>query len=486
MALARRALEAGADGVAAYVPWLIRSAEYQVRAHFLPLLEAATAHRRSSTTSRRGQGQRPRARAGRRAGARGVCGDEDPTGEPATGAYLDAEAGGRLVRSLQEPSRRSSTPSARGTGSINGSSNCHTSFHGRGWRSRRGAARGSRSRSQGPGQVPIRGSSQSAPRPGLSWSGEVGDRLPAAARAVRLTEPAGRRRPRFVRAPPCVSLGRSAPLAKVRLACRATEPALNSAPAGTDRNRLHRRRVRLRRRRAAGGRARRGPALAQVLVARLGAGGGTAFLAADAHQLDAFAGLRDAAAVILDHVGRRSRITVHGDYDVDGIAATEVLVRACDRWAQRWTSTCRAGSTTATASPPRPSPGSPSAGRTCCDRRLRDHGSRRGGGRAHGRARGRGDRSPRSARRRRLPAAPIVHPAVGGYPCADLAPPRSRTSSPRRCSRPRARTRGGGRGPRSRRARHGGRRRAAGRREPPARARAARAGRDRASRACER
>ena len=48
----------------------------------------------------------------------------------------------------------------------------------------------------------------------------------------------------------------------------------------------------------------------------------------DAHPLDAFGGLRDGAAHILWHVGRRSRITVHGDYDVDGVAATAVLVRA--------------------------------------------------------------------------------------------------------------------------------------------------------------
>ncbi len=49
---------------------------------------------------------------------------------------------------------------------------------------------------------------------------------------------------------------------------------------------------------------------------------------ADAHPLDAFGGLRAGAAHILGHVGRRSRITVHGDYDVDGVAATAVLVRA--------------------------------------------------------------------------------------------------------------------------------------------------------------
>jgi single-stranded-DNA-specific exonuclease len=71
--------------------------------------------------------------------------------------------------------------------------------------------------------------------------------------------------------------------------------------------------------------------LAQVLVRR-GLGeeaAARAFLAAaDAHPLYAFGGLREAAERILAHVGRRSRITVHGDYDVDGVAATAVLVRA--------------------------------------------------------------------------------------------------------------------------------------------------------------
>jgi len=53
------------------------------------------------------------------------------------------------------------------------------------------------------------------------------------------------------------------------------------------------------------------------------------FLAgAERHPLDAFGGLRDAARHILGHIEKRSRITVHGDYDVDGVAATAVLVRA--------------------------------------------------------------------------------------------------------------------------------------------------------------
>jgi single-stranded-DNA-specific exonuclease len=71
--------------------------------------------------------------------------------------------------------------------------------------------------------------------------------------------------------------------------------------------------------------------LAQVLVRRGldEPAAAQAFLAGEAaHPLDAFDGLRAAAERILGHVTRGSRITVHGDYDVDGVAATAVLVRA--------------------------------------------------------------------------------------------------------------------------------------------------------------
>jgi single-stranded-DNA-specific exonuclease len=71
--------------------------------------------------------------------------------------------------------------------------------------------------------------------------------------------------------------------------------------------------------------------VAQVLVRRglADPGAAQAFLAAEAaHPLDAFGGLRDAAALILDRARRGSRITVHGDYDVDGVCATAILVRA--------------------------------------------------------------------------------------------------------------------------------------------------------------
>jgi single-stranded-DNA-specific exonuclease len=53
------------------------------------------------------------------------------------------------------------------------------------------------------------------------------------------------------------------------------------------------------------------------------------FLAADEHPpLSAFAGLADAAAVLLRHARAGSRIVVHGDYDCDGVCATATLVRA--------------------------------------------------------------------------------------------------------------------------------------------------------------
>jgi single-stranded-DNA-specific exonuclease len=69
--------------------------------------------------------------------------------------------------------------------------------------------------------------------------------------------------------------------------------------------------------------------LAQVLVRR-GLGepeAARAFLAAgEAHPLSAWPGLDAAAARILAHLG--ARITVHGDYDVDGICSTAILVRA--------------------------------------------------------------------------------------------------------------------------------------------------------------
>ncbi|MDX6719965.1 MAG: single-stranded-DNA-specific exonuclease [Solirubrobacteraceae bacterium] len=70
--------------------------------------------------------------------------------------------------------------------------------------------------------------------------------------------------------------------------------------------------------------------LAQVLVRRgFGdAGVARAWLAADErHEPSAFAGIEDACALVLRHAADgRSRITIHGDYDVDGVASTAILI----------------------------------------------------------------------------------------------------------------------------------------------------------------
>ena len=164
--------------------------------------------------------------------------------------------------------------------------------------------------------------------------------------------------------------------------------------------------------------------LAQVLVRR-GLGdlaAARAFLAAaDAHPLDAFGGLREGASAILGHVARRSRITVHGDYDVDGVTATAILVRALrtlgadvdwylpsriddgyglaastvERLAERGTDLLVTVDCAITAVE------EVAAARAAgLDVVVTDHHSPRADG--------------------ALPDAPIVHPRLGGNPCADL------------------------------------------------------------------
>ncbi len=71
--------------------------------------------------------------------------------------------------------------------------------------------------------------------------------------------------------------------------------------------------------------------VAQVLVRRglEDADAARAFLAADErHDHGAFAGIGAAVELILAHVNGRSRIVVHGDYDCDGVSSTAILVRA--------------------------------------------------------------------------------------------------------------------------------------------------------------
>jgi single-stranded-DNA-specific exonuclease len=72
-------------------------------------------------------------------------------------------------------------------------------------------------------------------------------------------------------------------------------------------------------------------ATAQVLVRR-GLGDESAarawLEAADRHDPSAFAGIELAVGLVLEHVRAGTRITVHGDYDVDGVCSTAILVRA--------------------------------------------------------------------------------------------------------------------------------------------------------------
>ncbi len=74
--------------------------------------------------------------------------------------------------------------------------------------------------------------------------------------------------------------------------------------------------------------------VAQVLVRRGLAepAHAQAFIAADEeHPYTAFAGIDTAIAAIQKHVAAGTRITVHGDYDVDGVCSTAVLVSALRR-----------------------------------------------------------------------------------------------------------------------------------------------------------
>jgi single-stranded-DNA-specific exonuclease len=164
--------------------------------------------------------------------------------------------------------------------------------------------------------------------------------------------------------------------------------------------------------------------LAQVLVRRgLGAPeSARAFLAAEEeHPPSAFADIGVAVESIRAHVGRGERITIHGDYDVDGVCSTAILVRALrklggdvdwylpdrasdgyglnastvERLAVRGTRLlvtvdCAITAVAEVAA----------AKELGMEVVVTDHHSPRADG--------------------ALPAAPIVHPAICGYPCAGL------------------------------------------------------------------
>jgi single-stranded-DNA-specific exonuclease len=165
-------------------------------------------------------------------------------------------------------------------------------------------------------------------------------------------------------------------------------------------------------------------ALAQVLVRRgLGeTGSARAFLeASEENPPSDFAGIERAVETILAHVSARARITIHGDYDVDGICSTAILVRALrslggdvdsylpdriadgyglsaatvERLAERGTNLLITADCAVTA-----------VEEVALARELgmqvvvSDHHAARADG--------------------RLPDAPLVHPALCGYPCPQL------------------------------------------------------------------
>jgi single-stranded-DNA-specific exonuclease len=146
------------------------------------------------------------------------------------------------------------------------------------------------------------------------------------------------------------------------------------------------------------------------------------FLAADvAHPLDAFGGLREAAAVVGGHVRRGSRITVHGDYDVDGVTATAVLVRALRTLGADvdWYLPSRIddGYGLARATVERLAARGTDLLVTvdCAITAVEEVAAARAAGLAvvvtdHHTPRADGS----------LPDAPIVHPRIGGYPCPEL------------------------------------------------------------------
>jgi single-stranded-DNA-specific exonuclease len=164
--------------------------------------------------------------------------------------------------------------------------------------------------------------------------------------------------------------------------------------------------------------------VAQVLVRRGLAepASARAFMAADEkHPYTDFAGIDAAIATIRKHIQAGTRITVHGDYDVDGVCSTAVLVRALRRL----------GSDVDSYLPDRESDGYGLSMDTIA--RLAARGTKLlvtadcaitaveevAAARELGMDVVISDHhSPRSDGA--LPDAPIVHPAVCGYPCAGL------------------------------------------------------------------
>ncbi len=164
--------------------------------------------------------------------------------------------------------------------------------------------------------------------------------------------------------------------------------------------------------------------LAQILVRRGLAepARARAFLAAnEEHSPLEFAGIEQAIEPILRHAAAGTRITIHGDYDVDGICSTAVLVRSLRRL----------GANVNWYLPDRASDGyglNPATVQRLAQRGTRllvtaDCAITAVAEVAQAKALGMevvvtDHHSPRADGV--LPDAPIVHPAICGYPCPDL------------------------------------------------------------------
>src|SRR4051812_37248145 len=165
-------------------------------------------------------------------------------------------------------------------------------------------------------------------------------------------------------------------------------------------------------------------ALAQVLVRRglEDEEAARAWLAAsERHDFGAFAGIDAAVELVLAHVRAGTRVTVHGDYDVDGVCSTAILVRVLRLL----------GADVDSYLPSRTEDGYGLSAATVA--RLAERGTRllltadcaitAVDEVAQARALGldvvvTDHHSPRADGS--LPQAPIVHPALCGYPCPDL------------------------------------------------------------------
>ena len=191
---------------------------------------------------------------------------------------------------------------------------------------------------------------------------------------------------------------------------------------------------------------------------------------ASAHDPADFAGIDDAVALVLRHVAPGSRITVHGDYDVDGVCSTAILVRGaalarratCD-WYLPSRTEDGYGLSAATVERL-----AARGTRLLHHRRLRDHRGR--GGRRGARAPASTSWSPTTTRRGPTACCPTRRSSIPAS-AATRARTCARRASP--TSSPRALLRGAGRDPARRRRRprprgagDGRRLRAAARREP--------------------